>query len=65
MVIGLGYFLMGTAPAYSEPIRSAQREEGALDLASRHWDKAARLSEMRPPQVASSTNDEGGRTKSE
>jgi hypothetical protein len=29
MVIGLGYFLLGTAPAYLEPIRSAQREEVA------------------------------------
>jgi hypothetical protein len=63
MVIGLGYFLLGTAPAYSESIRSAQREERALDLASRHRDKAARLLEMRTPQVASSTNDEGGMTK--
>lgn len=65
MVIGLGYFLLGTAPAYSESICSAQREARALDLASRHRYKAARLLEMRTPQVASSTNDEGGMTKSE
>jgi hypothetical protein len=63
MVIGLGYFLLGTAPAYSESICSAQREERALDLASRHRDKAARMLEMRTPQVASSPNDEGGMTK--
>ena len=54
---------LGAAPAYPEPIRSAQHEERALDLASRHRDKAAPLLEMRPPQVASSTNDEGGMTK--
>jgi len=63
MVIGLGYFLLGTAPAYSESICPAQREERALDLASRHRDKAARMLEMRTPQVASSPNDERGMTK--